>query len=48
MDVDELLVAAEEQLRRYRQRPITPGPGRGHHGKPAGKVKTWEQRHPAT
>lgn len=46
IDTDDLLVAATERMRRYRQRPIKPGPGRGKHGKPAGPLMTWEDRHP--
>lgn len=47
VDVDDLLVTAEEQLRRYHQRPIAAGPGRGYHGNPAGQLRTWEERHGA-
>lgn len=44
VDVDDLLNAAQEQMRRYRERPIAPGPGRGHIGEPAGRVKRWDER----
>lgn len=38
VDVDDLLDAALEQQRRYRERPIKPGPGRGKQGQPAGPL----------